>query len=117
MSSPDEFVLVVDDGLCKRKFVLYFCFVTIFFTFCGLFYYLTRRSIFRLYICITNSHATRRAFSGHGGHALSGEVTGTAWLPSCDVISARQCSYPVRALSGGDDVAGRQAGCGGDFAR
>ena len=26
-------------------------------TFCGPFYYLTCRSIFRLYICITNSHA------------------------------------------------------------
>ena len=31
---------------------------------------------------------------------LPGEVTGTAWLPSCDVISPRQCSYPVSALSG-----------------
>jgi len=31
---------------------------------------------------------------------LPGEVTATAWLPSCDVISARQCSYPVSALSG-----------------
>jgi len=35
MSSSDEFLLVVDDGLCKRKFVLYFCFVAIFCTFCG----------------------------------------------------------------------------------
>jgi len=31
---------------------------------------------------------------------LAGEVTATAWLPSCDVISARQWSYPVSALSG-----------------
>ena len=38
ISSPDEFLLVVDDGLCKRKFVLYFCFVAIFCTFCGPFY-------------------------------------------------------------------------------
>jgi len=58
---------------------------------------------------------------------LAGEVTATVWLPSCDVISARQCSYPVSArqtvtyritaLSGGDDVTGRQPGCGRDFAR
>ena len=56
MSSPDDFLLVVDVGLCKLKFVLYFCFVAIFCTFCGPFYQLTRL-IFRLYICITNSHA------------------------------------------------------------
>jgi len=32
---------------------------------------------------------------------LPGEVTATAWLPTCDVISARQWSYPViSALSG-----------------
>ena len=31
---------------------------------------------------------------------LPGEVTATAWLPTCDVVSARQCSYPVSALSG-----------------
>jgi len=30
MSFPDEFLLVVYNGLCKRKFVLYFCFVAIF---------------------------------------------------------------------------------------
>jgi len=30
--------LVVDDGLCKRKFVLYFCFIAIFCTSCGPFY-------------------------------------------------------------------------------
>jgi len=47
------YLLVADDGLPKRKFVLYFCFVAIFCTFCGPFYYLTRRLIFRLYICIT----------------------------------------------------------------
>jgi len=28
---------------------------------------------------------------------LDGEVTATVWLPSFDVISARQCSYPVGA--------------------
>jgi len=27
------YLLLVDDGLCKRKFVLYFCFVAIFCTF------------------------------------------------------------------------------------
>ena len=58
---------------------------------------------------------------------LAGEVTATAWLPTCDVVSARQCSYPVsalsckctyrvRALSGGDDVTARQPDCGRDFA-
>jgi len=33
---------------------------------------------------------------------LPGEVTATAWLLAayCDVVSARQCSYPVSALSG-----------------
>jgi len=28
---------------------------------------------------------------------LAAEVTATAWLPTCDVISARQWSYPVSA--------------------
>ena len=32
------YLLLVDDGLCKRKFILYFCFVAIFCTFCGPFY-------------------------------------------------------------------------------
>jgi len=32
------YLLFVDGGLCKRKFVLYFCFVGIFCTFCGPFY-------------------------------------------------------------------------------
>jgi len=31
---------------------------------------------------------------------LAGEVTVTAWLPTRDVISARQWSYSVSALSG-----------------
>jgi len=31
---------------------------------------------------------------------LAGEVTATAWLPTCDVISVRQWFYPVSALSG-----------------
>jgi len=31
---------------------------------------------------------------------LLGEVTATAWLPTCDFIFARQWSYPVSALSG-----------------
>jgi len=35
---------------------------------------------------------------------LPGEVTVTAWLPTCDAISDGQWSYPVSALSGGDDV-------------
>ena len=51
-------LLLVDDVLCKRKFVLYFRFVAIFCTFCGPFYYLTRRLIFRLYLCITGSLST-----------------------------------------------------------
>jgi len=32
--------------------------------------------------------------------SLAGEVSATAWLPTCDVISAGQWSYPVSALSG-----------------
>jgi len=28
---------------------------------------------------------------------LAGEVTATAWLSTCGVTSARQCSYPVSA--------------------
>jgi len=32
--------------------------------------------------------------------SLAGEVSATTWLPTCDVISARQWSYPVSALSG-----------------
>ena len=31
---------------------------------------------------------------------LPGEVTATAWLATCDVVSATQCSYSVSALSG-----------------
>jgi len=47
------------------------------------------------------------------------------WLPTCDVMSARQWSYPVSALSGvhlpgkntgADDVTSRQPGCGRDLA-
>jgi len=41
--------------------------------------------------------STPRPLSGRGYHAL-------------------QCSYPVSALSGGDDVTARQPGCGRDFA-
>jgi len=122
------YLLLVDDGLCKRKFVLYFCFVGIFCIFCGPFYYLTRRLIFRLYICITNSHThSAPLFRPLGAMLSAGELTATVWLPSCDVISARQWSYPVsarqkctyrvRPLSGGDDITGRQPGCGRDFAR
>jgi len=40
---------------------------------------------------------------------LADEVMATVWRPSCDVISARQCSYRVRALSSGDDVTGKAA--------
>jgi len=32
-------------------------------------------------------------------------------------VHARQCTYRVSALSGGDDVTGRQPRCGRDFAR
>jgi len=31
---------------------------------------------------------------------LPGEVTAIAWLPTCDVVSARQCTNKVSALSG-----------------
>jgi len=31
---------------------------------------------------------------------LPGEVTATAWMSTCDFVSARQCSYQVSALSG-----------------
>jgi len=30
---------------------------------------------------------------------LDGKVTATAWLPTSDVISTKQWSYPVSALS------------------
>ena len=32
------YLFVVDDGLRKRKFVIHFCFIAIFCTFCGPFY-------------------------------------------------------------------------------
>jgi len=60
---------------------------------------------------------THAPFQAAATMLLPGEVTATACLPTCDVVSARQCSYRVRALSGGDDVTGRQPGCGRDFAR
>jgi len=41
-----------------------------------------------------------RPFEAAATMLLPGEVTATAWLPTCDVVSARQCSYPVSALSG-----------------
>jgi len=41
-----------------------------------------------------------RPFQATATMLLPGEVTATAWLPTCDVVSARQCSYPVSALSG-----------------
>ena len=40
---------------------------------------------------------TRRAFSSTAAMLLAGEVTATVWLPTCNVISARQWSYPVSA--------------------
>ena len=75
----------------------------------------------------------RRPFEAAATMLLPGEVTATAWLPTCDVVSARQCSYPVSApgkclavtssppppdsaLSGGDEVTARQPDCGRDFA-
>jgi len=75
--------------------------------------------------CHAHCHAP---FQAAATMLLPGEVTATAWLPNCDVVSARQCSYPVsalsgvhlpyrlRALSGGDDVTARQPDCGCDFA-
>ena len=38
-----------------------------------------------------------RPFQAAATILLPGEVTATAWLPTCDVVSARQCSYPVSA--------------------
>jgi len=66
-------------------------------------------------------------FQAAASMLLPGEVTAIAWLPTCDVISARQWSYPVSALSdvhlpGKTTVwrrwrhRGRQPGCGRDFA-
>ena len=40
---------------------------------------------------------SRRAFQATAAMLVPGEVTATAWLPACDVISARQWSYPVSA--------------------
>ena len=57
-----------------------------------------------------------RPFEAPATILLPGEVTATAWLPTCDVVSDRQCTYPVSALSGGDDVTARQPDCGRDFA-
>jgi len=39
-------------------------------------------------------------FSVRGCHALTWSRPQPCWLPTCDVISARQSSYSVRALSG-----------------
>ena len=39
-------------------------------------------------------------FQASAAMLLPGDVTATAWLPTCDVISTRQWSYPVSALSG-----------------
>ena len=47
--------------------------------------------------CHAHCHAS---FQAAATMFLPGEVTTTAWLPTCDVVSARQCSYPVSALSG-----------------
>jgi len=43
---------------------------------------------------------TALPFQAAAAMLLPGEVMATAWLPTCDVISARQWSYPVSALSG-----------------
>jgi len=43
---------------------------------------------------------TPRPFQAAAVMLLPGEVTATAYLPTCDVISARQWSYTVSALSG-----------------
>jgi len=39
-------------------------------------------------------------FQAAAAMLVPGKVTATAWLPTCDVITARQWSYPVSALSG-----------------
>ena len=36
-------------------------------------------------------------FQATAAMLLADEVTATVWLPSCDVISARQCSCPISA--------------------
>ena len=47
-------------------------------------------------IVIRSCHAHCPApFQATATMRLPGEVTATAWLPTCDVVSARQCSYPV----------------------
>ena len=53
--------------------------------------------ITRVRSCHAHCHAP---FQAAATMLSPGEVTATAWLPNCDVVSARQCSYPVSALSG-----------------
>ena len=43
--------------------------------------------------CLEVATPTRRPLQAAAAMLLHGEVTATAWLPTCDVISARQCSY------------------------
>jgi len=53
------------------------------------------------FLVIRSCHAHCHApFQAAATMLLPGEVTATAWLPNCDVVSARQCSYPVSVLSG-----------------
>jgi len=58
--------------------------------------------VLSLIICVMLEVATPtpRPLSGRGYHALTRRSQVTACLPTCDVVSARQCSYPVSALSG-----------------
>ena len=43
---------------------------------------------------------TAPPLSGRGYHALTWRSHGHSVAAYCDVVSARQCSYPVSALSG-----------------
>jgi len=64
-------------SLCTRsKFVLYFCFVTIFCTFCRPFYQSTCRLIFRFIFALVIATPTRHAFSGHVCSALEARHRG-----------------------------------------
>ena len=58
---------------------------------------LDAKTFLRFRSCHAHCHAP---FQAAAVMLLPGEVTTTAWLPTCHVISARQCSYPVIALSG-----------------
>ena len=50
-----------------------------------------------LYFCPVVSIFLGAPFQATAAMLLAGEVTAAAWLPTCDVISARQWSYLVSA--------------------